>query len=124
MGFMQQEITDSIKWIEIDSTAGTWFVPADDVLNAAGIAAIEADEDGDSEETLALVADYCEGKPQSARIIEGFGARLSAPGYLDCTDWCVFDDADEAKAYLEENYGDDEDRITDEYSPMLGSPTQ
>lgn len=36
--------------------------------------------------------------------IQGWGARLSAPGYLDCTDWCVFDTAEEAKEHLREMY--------------------
>ena len=34
----------------------------------------------------------------------GYGARLSAPGYLDCTDWCVFDTEQEAIDYLAETY--------------------
>ena len=36
--------------------------------------------------------------------IVGYGARLSAPGYLDCTDWCVFDTEQEAIDYLAETY--------------------
>ena len=34
----------------------------------------------------------------------GYGARLSAPGYLDCTDWVVFDTEQEAIDYLAETY--------------------
>ena len=34
----------------------------------------------------------------------GYGARLSASGYLDCTDWAVFDTREEAEAYLVETY--------------------
>ena len=37
-------------------------------------------------------------------VIWGYGARLSAPGYLDCTDWAVFDTEDEAVEYLAEEY--------------------
>lgn len=33
---------------------------------------------------------------------------MSAPGYLDCTEWCVFDSVKEAREYLKEYYGDDE----------------
>ena len=36
-----------------------------------------------------------------------YGARMSAPGYLDCTDWTLFDTEEEAMEYLEEMYGDD-----------------
>jgi hypothetical protein len=35
----------------------------------------------------------------------GYGARLSAPGYMDCTDWVVFDTFEEADEYLAEMYG-------------------
>jgi hypothetical protein len=52
---------------------------------------------------------YVEGTIQSWENVKGFGARLSAPGYLDCTDWAVFDTEGEAKAYLDENYPDDEE---------------
>ena len=38
----------------------------------------------------------------------GFWARLSAPGYLDCTDWSgPFDTEEEAARYLLETYGGD-----------------
>lgn len=41
----------------------------------------------------------------------GFGARLSMPGYLDCTDWCVLDTEKEARDYLLEMYGEEEDIV-------------
>ena len=31
---------------------------------------------------------------------------MSAPGYMDCTEWAVFDTEDEALAYLEDMYED------------------
>ena len=34
----------------------------------------------------------------------GYGARLSASGYMDCTDWAVFATVSEAHAYLAEHY--------------------
>ena len=37
----------------------------------------------------------------------GYGARLSAPGYLDCTDWMVFDSIEEAQNYLHDTFHDD-----------------
>ena len=40
---------------------------------------------------------------------EGYGARVSTPGYLDCSDWCVFDTEEEAQEYLDEYYPDDEE---------------
>ena len=39
----------------------------------------------------------------------GWGARLSAPGYLDATEWAVFDTKQEAAQYLLEMYGNDDE---------------
>ena len=36
-------------------------------------------------------------------------AGLSAPGYLDCTPWSVFETEEEAEQYLAEMFGDDEE---------------
>lgn len=36
----------------------------------------------------------------------GYGARLSASGYMDCTDWCVFETEAEAIDYLIDTYAD------------------
>lgn len=88
MSFMQQQITNKLKWWELETTHGTFFVPYED-----------ADEDH--------LQDYCEGTIESVSVREGYGARLSAPGYLDCTDWSVFDTPEQAQAYLDEYYPED-----------------
>lgn len=44
----------------------------------------------------------------------GYGARLSAPGYSDCTDWEVFDSVKEAADYLLNTYFDNPDDECDE----------
>ena len=41
--------------------------------------------------------------------VPAWGARLSAPGYLDCTEWCVFDTEAEAAQYLLDTYYDQPD---------------
>ena len=41
-------------------------------------------------------------------IQEGFGARLDAPGYLDCTEWAVYATFSEAVEGLREMYCDGE----------------
>ena len=43
----------------------------------------------------------------SVSYATGHGARLSASGYLDCTDWCVFDTEQQAIDYLAETYLED-----------------
>jgi hypothetical protein len=52
----------------------------------------------------------------SIRRIEGYGARMSAPGYLDCTEWVVFDTEAKAEAYLEENYDVDEEDESESFT--------
>jgi len=42
---------------------------------------------------------------QVSELVQGYGAQLSAPGYLDQTDWEIFDTEEEAKSYLEEISG-------------------
>ena len=49
-----------------------------------------------------------------ARTIEGYGARMSAPGYLDCTEWSVFDTEEEAYTYINNAYAY-EDKYREEY---------
>ncbi len=79
------------KWIEAETTEGTEWIPFENVAPL-----------GDASE----LRDYCEGEVQSYEIREGFGARLTAPGYLDATDWVVFDDLEAAWRYLLELHAD------------------
>lgn len=94
MSFMQKQITHKQSWWAVETSHGTEIVPTD----------LVSSEPADSD----AFSDYCEGQVQSWKLIEGYGARLSAPGYIDCTEWSVFDTVAEAEAYLDEMYGDDE----------------
>ncbi len=95
MSFMEKQVTEKKLWWIVETTQGTECFPVD----------LIGKEPADSE----AFHDYCEGDVQSWEQREGFGARLSAPGYLDCTPWSVFDTEEEAEQYLEETYGDDEE---------------
>ena len=54
--------------------------------------------------------DYVEGKPVSFEAVEGWFARYSAPGYLDCTPWVgPFDTEKRAANECMDLYGSDED---------------
>jgi len=91
------------KWCEIETNTGTWYVEAEFVK----------DESPDKLIWFCEATEYVEHK-----FIEGYGARLSAPGYLDCTDWVVFDTEEAARKYLEEVFDcyeeeDDEDQEFD-----------
>ena len=47
------------------------------------------------------------GNPDARLETPGIYARLSAPGFLDCTDWeGPFDDVAKAEKHLVETYGD------------------
>jgi hypothetical protein len=45
--------------------------------------------------------------PFTIDIRDGYLARLSMPGYADCTEWSAFDTYDEAAQYLIDTYGDE-----------------
>ena len=82
--FMEPQVTQRAAWWEVDSNEGILSIMADGALEREMIPA----------------------KWWTIEFTWGFGARLSAPGYMDCTDWCVFDTEQEAIDYLEETYLD------------------
>ena len=84
MSFMKPEIEHGHWWI-VDTIDGSIHLPAEHFTR----------DD--------LEADYPDAEIE---MVEGYGARLSAPGYLDATDWTVFDTEQEAIAHLEEEYGE------------------
>ncbi len=108
--FMRHQVTGLQNWLRVETTHGTEFVRIADtslfVRDSETVTHPMSDEDRDA--TIEKIRPYVEGKPQSWENIKGYGARLSAPGYLDCTEWTVFDTEDEAREYLEEMYPDDE----------------
>ena len=80
--FMEPQITNETSWWLIESNYGDSTFPDDDRLDSQQMP---------------------DGKWYADKIT-GYGARLSASGYLDCTDWCVFDTEQEAIDYLAETY--------------------
>lgn len=96
MSFMEPQVTRAKEtWYQVDTqNEGLCSYPARDF-------------------TRKQVAEMHGVDPDEVDEVKGYGARLSAHGYIDCTEWTVFDTADEAEAYLEETYGDDEVDETD-----------
>lgn len=93
-------------WYEIDGPNGTEFIPADLV---GDVAEFTAGAGGRAPVPEAL-ADYCENREVFTICKhQGWGARLSMPGYLDCTEWTVFETEQEAREHLDEMYDDDEE---------------
>lgn len=104
MAFMQEQVTRKLQWVEIDGPCGITCIPLDDVD------ANMLPEDEITPEQEKYWLQYYEGhKLYNVTVREGYGSRLSAPSYLDCTDWSVYDSPEEAVANLREMYDDGED---------------
>jgi hypothetical protein len=103
MSFMEAQITDKSWWIEVDGNAGIEWIPREFVTASRpnGIPTFEE------------CADYLESSRgySEPQVIRGYGVRLSAPGYMDCTPWTVYRNKRDAwQAYRElerENEGDE-----------------
>ena len=103
MSFMKL-FSDRFVAFIVETTEGTCVVPADLV----GGATTPLGEEHDSPDMCDALADYCEGEPLSYKAVQGWFARYSAPGYLDCTDWMgPYETEDEAIAECKELYGDE-----------------
>jgi len=107
---MQRQTTDRQNWLEVETTHGTEWINIQDtslfvrdndtVTHPMGVK--------QRQDTIDAIRRYTNGEPQAWKNVKGFGARLSAPGYLDCTEWAVFETEEEANQYLDELTEDDE----------------
>ena len=92
---MQLQVTDKVKWNVIDGNDGTIYLPIETVGILNKNTAFE----------------YYEGsRIDVVEIVEGYGARYSSPGYLDCTPW-IFSDfsAAEAEKECKDLFADDDE---------------
>ena len=98
MAFMEPQITKKQSWVNIDGNKGGLSVPLDCWEGF--------DDDGKPANTVEVCTEDCcyNAGEYTVEIVEGFGARLSAPGYMDCTEWVVFDTEENARAYLVSTY--------------------
>jgi hypothetical protein len=113
MPFMQRQVTGKQHWVRVETTHGTEFVPGELLQVRDSDTATHPLSDFDRERYKKAIWQYTEGEPQLWENIIGYGARLSAPGYMDCTEWCVFDTDEEAEEYLSEMYGDEDEEEED-----------
>lgn len=115
MAFMEREITSKQLWYQVDGNYGTDFIPAEVVSNPRVhrlTVGAEVNEDYPTllRHLVSCVKDYTENTDiYSVTLIEGYGSRLSAPGYMDCTEWGVYDSPEEAEDALSDMYGDEEE---------------
>lgn len=78
MSFMQPEIRFG-RWFRVETDYGTEIVPVDLIIGPGT-------PDQPMEEAL---APFCGGRVESWEAVTGVGWRLSAPGYMDHTEWDV-----------------------------------
>ena len=90
MAFMEDQIEFG-EWWELDSSEGIFYAPAWEVSKNE------------------MIGDCANGSMWTIKLIKGYGTRVSAPGYLDCSEWCVFDTEEEAQEYLDDYYPEDEE---------------
>lgn len=86
-------------YFEVQTTCGNEFVPAD-VIGRSVATHVEA------------LLNYLDGTPDDleelCEVKTGWLARLSAPGFLDCTDWTAHPTEQDARQYLFDTYADSE----------------
>jgi hypothetical protein len=104
-------------WYVVDGNCGSCAISAD-LVPVKGISvgsSLHSDDDGPKgyrfRRFAAALADYYDGSSiYSIELVRGWCARYSAPGYLDCTDWCgPYSAEDEALAECRAVYGDDDE---------------
>jgi hypothetical protein len=76
MAFMELDVTERCDWYEIDGDNGITYVP----VNVVGVG-----------RDVINMRDYYDGsRIDSVKIVHNqYGARYSAPGYMDQTDWTI-----------------------------------
>jgi hypothetical protein len=88
MSFMNPVVQKG-EWWKVETNNGTDFIPLDIAPTVKDLKPFLGGQ-----------------KILSKEKIMGYGARLSASGYMDCTEWCVFDSEKAAWSYLLENHAD------------------
>ena len=105
MSFMQVELSGPEKWIVLDGPYGTEVIPCDvcgELLTREDWAEDYSGDNPDEDyirAAFAGVADYAENRECWSIAEEtGWCGRMSAPGYMDCTEWMgPYDSATEAR---------------------------
>lgn len=87
---MIPEYTDEQKWWCVDGTEGVFMF----------------EEHGYTKEEA--IQQY-HGTPFEVECVFGVGVRLTMPGFLDCTEWDVFDTKKEAREYVLNHWERDPD---------------
>ncbi len=96
MPFMQMQVVKD-SFFRVETTQGAEIVPSHVCGRTMSV-------------DVSYFALYLEGDPveddATIECEEGFVARMSVPGYLDCTAWSAHKSEADAVAFLESMYGD------------------
>lgn len=97
-----QLFTERGVWYEVTSTSGEGTLVPGDLVG--------------SNPEVEDFKDYIEGgDPAEFERKEGWAARYSAPGYLDCTEWCgVYATEEKARAACVEMHGEENEDESEE----------
>lgn len=99
MSFMEPEVIQGSGYI-VETTEGSSFVVPDVVLEGEPTA----------RRLMQYAPENVGQRYDSHEEAKGFFVRMSAPGYLDATDWEFFSTQEEVDAWIEEQEeGDDDD---------------
>jgi len=115
MGFMESQITNKMEWLVVDGN-GIEYLP-EDIVDTNRIRKLLKIEDAEAKDLVIehiiwpMIKDYVRvhdiAAIESIDVIRGYGVRLSAPGYMDCTEWEVYaskrEALDRARELDEEN---------------------
>lgn len=99
---MRVEISESEDWIVVDGPCGTECIPCfvcGEILDYDEYVGQYGCDDGYTDAAFAEIAEYAEnGECYTIEQVTGYAGRLSAPGYIDCTEWMgPYDSAEEAR---------------------------
>lgn len=112
MSFMQKQV-ELGEWILVDVSGETTVIPLEVVASAFNLrTADNKRRDLEWSDVESYVAWHGDGEPEhlDIEIKYGWCARLSAPGYMDCSEWSgPYRSEGEALAALESMYPEDEE---------------
>lgn len=97
-GFMKPQITVERSWWSVDTRCGIWYVDCEDIADKGFL----------------LDFTECQDDINDVERVKGYGARLSASGYLDCTDWTVHNTKHDAIVHLVDTYADADGPVNDD----------
>lgn len=133
MPFMQRQIKGPANWVIIETPNGSeviedWLVSKQLLQDIRANSAIYAPDESQAEDDNPLLTELWEQAIDeldiyvecysdqwiSIEVVKGWGARLSAPGYMDQTEWILYNSQQEAEDGLYEDYPEDEEESPDE----------